>query len=60
MKNNSLKRTTLWVIAALLVAAGIWQIASDDHDWIWGALLILAGCAVGPGGDWAVFGRGRR
>ena len=42
----------LWLIAAILVIAGIVVLLQGSI--IWGILLIVAGCAVGPGG-WSLF-----
>lgn len=42
----------LWLIAAVLVVVGIVQLLQGQF--IFGALLIVAGCAVGPGG-WSIF-----
>lgn len=38
----------LWVIAAILVIAGIIQCA--QKQWVWGIALIILGLFVGPGG----------
>jgi hypothetical protein len=46
--------TILWVIAAVLVIVGIVQILQSQ--WIFGILLIVAGCLVGPGG-YSIFSR---
>jgi len=46
----------LWIIAAILVVWGIITILSGSL--LWGILLIVLGCAVGPGG-WSIFGRRR-
>ena len=40
--------TVLWLIAALLVVIGIVQLFQGQI--IFGVLLIVAGCLVGPGG----------
>lgn len=48
--------TVLWLIAAVLVVIGIVQLLQGQI--IFGALLIVAGCLVGPGG-YSVFNRGR-
>jgi hypothetical protein len=40
--------TVLWVIAAILVIAGI--VVLIQGSFILGILLIIAGCLVGPGG----------
>jgi len=42
----------LWLVAAILVIAGIVVLLQGSI--IWGILLIVAGCAVGPGG-WSLF-----
>ena len=46
--------TVLWVIAAILVIVGIVQLIQGQ--WIFGILLIIVGCLVGPGGV-SVFNR---
>lgn len=38
----------LWIIAALLVLAGIFALIR--REFIWGAVLIVLGLLVGPGG----------
>jgi len=38
----------LWIIAVILVIVGIVQILQGQV--LWGILLIVLGCAVGPGG----------
>ena len=43
--------TVLWVIAAILVVVGIVQLFQGQI--IFGIVLIVLGCAVGPGG-WSV------
>ena len=40
--------TLLWIIAAILVVVGIVQIVQGQL--LFGILLIVAGCIVGPGG----------
>ena len=40
--------TVLWVIAAILVIVGIVQLLQGQ--WIFGIVLIILGCLVGPGG----------
>jgi len=40
--------TVLWIIAAILVIAGIFALVR--REMIWGAVLIIAGLLVGPGG----------
>jgi hypothetical protein len=42
----------LWVIAVILVVVGIVQLFQGQL--ILGLILIVVGCAVGPGG-WSVF-----
>ena len=46
--------TVLWVIAAILVIIGIVQLFQGQL--LWGILLIIVGCLVGPGGV-SVFNR---
>jgi len=38
----------LWVIAVVLVVAGIFQLFKGET--LWGIVLIIVGFAVGPGG----------
>lgn len=40
--------TILWIIAALLVISGIFAIFRKQL--LWGVVLIVVGCLVGPGG----------
>ncbi|MDN5655426.1 MULTISPECIES: GPGG-motif small membrane protein [Brevibacterium] len=40
--------TILWIIAALLVISGIFAIFRKQI--LWGVVLIVVGCLVGPGG----------
>ena len=40
--------TILWIIAAILVVVGIVQLIQGQI--LFGILLIVAGCLVGPGG----------
>lgn len=40
--------TILWIIAALLVVSGIFAILRKQI--LWGVVLIVVGCLVGPGG----------
>jgi len=40
--------TLLWIIAAILVIVGIVQLFQDQI--IFGVVLIVLGCLVGPGG----------
>lgn len=42
----------LWLIAAVLVIVGVVQLIQGQI--IFGAILIVLGCAVGPGG-WSLF-----
>jgi hypothetical protein len=46
--------TLLWVIAAILVVVGIFQLITGDI--LLGIVLIVAGCLVGPGG-YSIFSR---
>jgi hypothetical protein len=46
--NNSGVHTILWIIAAVLVIAGIVTIVRGAV--LWGIVLIIAGLLVGPGG----------
>jgi TM2 domain-containing membrane protein YozV len=46
--NEQTTDTILWVIAAVLVIAGIFAIIRSQV--VWGIVLILAGLVVGPGG----------
>lgn len=48
--------TLLWIIAAILVVVGVVQLFQGQI--IFGVVLIIAGCLVGPGG-YSVF-RNRR
>jgi hypothetical protein len=38
----------LWVLAVILVIAGIFQLFKGEF--LWGIILIIVGFAVGPGG----------
>ncbi|MEP7111782.1 MAG: GPGG-motif small membrane protein [Ilumatobacteraceae bacterium] len=49
-----MKGSLLWVIAAILVIVGIVQLFQGQI--IFGVVLIIAGCLVGPGG-YSVFNR---
>ncbi len=49
-----MRGTLLWVIAAVLVAVGIVQLIQGQI--IFGIVLIIAACLVGPGG-YSVFNR---
>lgn len=40
--------TILWIIAVILVIAGI--VALVRREFLWGAVLIIVGLLVGPGG----------
>lgn len=40
--------TILWIIAVILVITGIVRIVQKDI--LWGAILIVVGLLVGPGG----------
>jgi hypothetical protein len=40
--------TLLWILAVVLVVSGI--IALFRREWLWGAVLIIVGLLVGPGG----------
>jgi len=40
--------TILWIIAVILVIAGIIRVV--QKDFLWGAVLIILGLLVGPGG----------
>ncbi len=44
----------LWIAAVVLVVYGIVMIINGSL--LWGVVLIILGCAVGPGG-WSVFSR---
>ncbi len=46
--NSPMNTTVLWVIAAILVIIGVVQLIQGQI--IFGILLIVAGCLVGPGG----------
>ncbi len=46
--NEQTTDTILWVIAAVLVIAGIFAIIRSQV--VWGIVLIVAGLLVGPGG----------
>ena len=47
-KRNQVSATVLWVIAAILVIVGIVQLLQGQI--IFGVVLIVVGCLVGPGG----------
>lgn len=40
--------TLLWIIAAILVIAGVFALIRKEI--VWGAVLIILGLLVGPGG----------
>lgn len=40
--------TILWIIAAILVISGIFALFRKQI--VWGIVLIVVGCLVGPGG----------
>jgi hypothetical protein len=44
----------LWIIAVILVIVGIVQLFQGQI--LWGVLLIVLGCIVGPGG-YSIFNR---
>ena len=44
----------LWIIAAILVIVGIIQLFQGQI--LWGVILIILGCLVGPGG-YSIFSR---
>ena len=46
--------TVLWIIAAILVIVGIFQLITGDI--LLGIVLIVLGCLVGPGG-YSIFRR---
>ncbi|MFN0030330.1 MAG: GPGG-motif small membrane protein [Acidimicrobiales bacterium] len=48
--------TVLWIIAAILAVVGIVQLLQGQF--IFGVILLIAACLVGPGG-YSIF-RGRR
>ncbi|WP_164743305.1 MULTISPECIES: GPGG-motif small membrane protein [Brevibacterium] len=43
----------LWILAALLVVSGVFAILRKQI--LWGVVLIVVGCLVGPGGV-SIFG----
>ena len=49
--------TVLWLIAVVLAVLGIWQLLSGAM--LYGILLLVAACLVGPGGYSIFRGRGR-
>lgn len=38
----------LWILAVILVVAGVIRLV--NRDWLFGAVLIIVGLLVGPGG----------
>jgi predicted membrane protein len=48
MKWSSTMATILWIIAVILVIAGI--VALFRRQMLWGIVLIVVGLLVGPGG----------
>lgn len=46
--NNGALDTILWIIAAVLVIAGI--VTAIRGQILWGIVLVIAGLLVGPGG----------
>lgn len=38
----------LWIVAVVLVIAGIWRLIVGDI--LWGIVMIVAGLLIGPGG----------
>jgi hypothetical protein len=51
---GNMNSTILWIIAAILVIVGIVQLFQGQI--IFGVILIVAGCIVGPGG-YSIFRR---
>jgi hypothetical protein len=51
---GAMNATILWIIAAVLVVVGIVQLFQGQL--LFGILLIVAGCLVGPGG-YSIFSR---
>jgi hypothetical protein len=51
---GNMNSTILWIIAAILVIVGIVQLIQGQI--IFGVILIVAGCIVGPGG-YSIFRR---
>jgi hypothetical protein len=49
-----MRGTFLWLIAAILVVVGVVQLFQSQI--LFGIILIIAGCLVGPGG-YSVFSR---
>jgi hypothetical protein len=54
LKGASMSATVLWIIAAILVIVGIVQLIQGQI--IFGIVLIVLGCLVGPGG-YSIFNR---
>ena len=52
--NEGTTDTILWIIAAILVIVGIVQLFQGQI--LWGVVLIVLGCLVGPGG-YSIFSR---
>ncbi len=48
LKGKTMLATVLWIIAVILVISGI--IALVRKQFLWGAVLIVVGLLVGPGG----------
>jgi hypothetical protein len=46
----------LWIIAVILAISGV--VAIINGSILWGIVLLVLACAVGPGG-WSVIGRNR-
>lgn len=44
----------LWIVAVVLAVAGVLQLLGGHL--FWGIVLLVAACAVGPGG-WSIFYR---
>lgn len=40
--------TVLWIVAVVLVVAGV--VSLVRRQWLWGAVLVVLGLLVGPGG----------
>jgi hypothetical protein len=53
-RGGNMNSTILWIIAAILVIVGIVQLIQGQI--IFGVILIVAGCIVGPGG-YSIFRR---
>lgn len=48
MKRSNTMATILWIIAVILVIAGV--VALFRRQILWGVVLIVVGLLVGPGG----------